>query len=154
MHHDLFCLGGRQKNLLIQKPAVLTLRRCLFLLSLSYPTTPCASPSPHSLCLPPPRLPCASKRGSLPTHVRQSAPLFSSFITIFIQHTACALICISQADLGNCTASDTLCLCNDTQFVDSVAQCISANCTGNDLTDAEETAQAVCRTVVCILFLF
>ncbi|GBE83495.1 hypothetical protein BKA93DRAFT_821791 [Sparassis latifolia] len=63
------------------------------------------------------------------------------------QFPSCATPCLANANFGSCNESDDTCLCNSSQFVDSVTTCIMSSCNGSDLTTAEQDAQQLCLAV-------
>lgn len=63
--------------------------------------------------------------------------------------SACSIPCLVNADLGNCSATDNVCLCKSQAFVNSTTACIENACTGADLANAEADAEAICASVVC-----
>ncbi|KAL5520867.1 hypothetical protein ACEPAF_2870 [Sanghuangporus sanghuang] len=79
------------------------------------------------------------------------ALLFAGFAsaTLYQRQTVpqCALTCIADADLGDCSATDNACLCNNQQFVSSTSSCIQSSCSGDDLQNAIEFAQETCESV-------
>ncbi|KIM54030.1 hypothetical protein SCLCIDRAFT_1222324 [Scleroderma citrinum Foug A] len=78
-----------------------------------------------------------------------SAAFSSANATLFARQTlpSCATTCITGASLGSCSATDDSCLCNDQAFISSTTSCIESSCTGNDLVEAEQYAQAICLAV-------
>ncbi|KAG6331435.1 hypothetical protein ID866_7654 [Astraeus odoratus] len=60
---------------------------------------------------------------------------------------SCAATCIANADYGDCAQDDDSCLCHNQSFIDSATTCIESSCQGNDLTEAEQFAQALCAAV-------
>ena len=60
----------------------------------------------------------------------------------------CAISCLQNADLGSCSATDNVCLCNNQPFIDSTTACIENACSGDDLANAEAFAVAICESVV------
>ncbi|KAI6115318.1 hypothetical protein EDD16DRAFT_1594859 [Pisolithus croceorrhizus] len=60
---------------------------------------------------------------------------------------SCANPCITNANLGGCSATDDTCLCESQTFINSTTTCIESSCTGNDLQEAEQYAQSLCLAV-------
>ncbi|KAI6112382.1 hypothetical protein EDD17DRAFT_1595822 [Pisolithus thermaeus] len=60
---------------------------------------------------------------------------------------SCANPCITNANLGGCSATDDTCLCENQTFINSTTTCIESSCTGNDLQEAEQYAQSLCLAV-------
>ncbi|CAE6471573.1 unnamed protein product [Rhizoctonia solani] len=60
------------------------------------------------------------------------------------QYPSCAMPCIQSADIGNCSPTDNTCMCKNQSFIDSTAVCVKKNCTGDDLTRANEISKALC----------
>ncbi|KAF9001187.1 hypothetical protein BDQ17DRAFT_1426752 [Cyathus striatus] len=77
------------------------------------------------------------------------AALSASASTLLARQSipTCGQPCILNADLGSCSATDTLCLCQSSAFVSSTTQCIVSSCSGQDLQDAEAAARALCAQV-------
>ena len=64
-------------------------------------------------------------------------------------YTGCALPCLASADFGTCGQTNTTCLCDSSNFVNSVTSCITQQCTSpTDLQAAEQAAQANCASAV------
>ncbi|KXN93055.1 hypothetical protein AN958_10372 [Leucoagaricus sp. SymC.cos] len=61
---------------------------------------------------------------------------------------ACAMQCLSTADLDGCVSTDNACLCKSTKFVESSTVCIGNTCKGSDLQAALQAAQQLCAIVV------
>ncbi|KAI5989731.1 hypothetical protein EDD15DRAFT_2106711, partial [Pisolithus albus] len=45
----------------------------------------------------------------------------------------CADTCITNVNLGGCSATDDSCLCHNQSFISSVTSCVEASCSGSDL---------------------
>ncbi|KAF8893126.1 hypothetical protein BD779DRAFT_1508942 [Infundibulicybe gibba] len=60
---------------------------------------------------------------------------------------ACAGPCLTTADLDGCALTDNACLCKSQKFVASSTTCIQGACKGDDLTNAEAAAVALCAAV-------
>ncbi|KAG9010901.1 hypothetical protein FRB90_007537 [Tulasnella sp. 427] len=58
---------------------------------------------------------------------------------------ACALTCESQAPVGTCAAKDGKCLCQNTEYLNSLKSCVSTACTGPDIETASVVGEALCR---------
>ncbi|KAF8208128.1 hypothetical protein K438DRAFT_1712935 [Mycena galopus ATCC 62051] len=63
------------------------------------------------------------------------------------QGPSCEQSCLANPDLGNCSASNLTCLCNNSDFVQGTFDCIKAACTGTDLEQAIQLAAATCQSV-------
>lgn len=62
-------------------------------------------------------------------------------------YPSCSIPCLASAPLGNCTMSDTKCLCENPVFVANTTTCITKSCQGDDLQKAESLAVDNCRVV-------
>ncbi|TFK31666.1 hypothetical protein BDQ12DRAFT_660193 [Crucibulum laeve] len=60
---------------------------------------------------------------------------------------ACAASCVTNADLGDCAATDTICLCKNPIFVSNVSQCAKDNCSKEDVGPALSAFHAICTSV-------
>ncbi|XP_006455095.1 hypothetical protein AGABI2DRAFT_194775 [Agaricus bisporus var. bisporus H97] len=61
---------------------------------------------------------------------------------------ACALLCITQADSGDCKATDNVCLCNKERFLVSFIRCINFSCQGGDIETALNVGNQLCAAIL------
>ncbi|KAL4072177.1 hypothetical protein V8B97DRAFT_1915696 [Scleroderma yunnanense] len=78
-----------------------------------------------------------------------SAAFLSANAALVARQTlpSCAVTCITNANTGGCASTDDSCLCNNQTFVSTTTSCIESSCSGNDLVEAEQYAQAICAAV-------
>ncbi|KAG6840157.1 hypothetical protein C0991_008504, partial [Blastosporella zonata] len=65
------------------------------------------------------------------------------------QIPSCADNCLfgSNVNLGGCSSTDNVCLCNSQVFVSTSTTCIESACSGKDLQTAISVAQQLCASV-------
>ncbi|KAL4072176.1 hypothetical protein J3A83DRAFT_2984478 [Scleroderma citrinum] len=78
-----------------------------------------------------------------------STALLSANAALVARQTlpSCAASCIANANTGGCAPTDDSCLCSNQAFVSAVVSCVESSCSGNDLVEAEQYAQAICAAV-------
>jgi len=64
-------------------------------------------------------------------------------------YASCALTCLtaSPSSVTGCSPTDTACLCKNQTFVQTTTACFESSCSGSDLEQSLEAAQAMCRAV-------
>ncbi|KAL4076849.1 hypothetical protein V8B97DRAFT_1509872 [Scleroderma yunnanense] len=81
-----------------------------------------------------------------------STALLSANAALVARQTlpSCAASCIANANTGGCAPTDDSCLCSNQAFVSAVVSCVESSCSGNDLVEAEQYAQAICAAGVTL----
>jgi cobalamin biosynthesis Mg chelatase CobN len=61
---------------------------------------------------------------------------------------SCAQSCFSSlySSSDTCKATDIKCICDNKDLINTVAQCVMKNCSGQDIKDSISVAQNVCGT--------
>ncbi|KAF4603008.1 hypothetical protein EYR38_003413 [Pleurotus pulmonarius] len=59
---------------------------------------------------------------------------------------SCALTCLGSTTGSSCSQTDIPCLCRDSAFITSTAQCILTACPADQIAAATQAAQALCGT--------
>ncbi|KIY53858.1 hypothetical protein FISHEDRAFT_32407, partial [Fistulina hepatica ATCC 64428] len=62
--------------------------------------------------------------------------------------TDCLLVCIADASLGDCSSTDDSCLCQNSDFVSSVTDCVVNDCPSDEIQTALDSSEELCEAVV------